>query len=78
MGIRNNNIDPNATGNDGSIHFNGHNNDWYMGNDMIRNMGTNNKSTPNSIGNDRFNHSNGSPNKIFRLIQVCNIMNHRI
>ena len=59
MGTRNNNMDPNATGNDGSIHFNGNNNDRYMS----RNMGTNNKSNPNAIGNDRFDHFNGSPNK---------------
>ena len=59
MGPRNsNNMDPNATGNDGSIHFNGHNNNQYMG----RNMGMNDKSNPNAIGNDGFEHLNANTN----------------
>ena len=54
----NNNMDPNATGNDGSIHFNGQNNNQYMG----RNMGMNDKSNPNAIGNDGFEHFNANTN----------------
>ena len=64
MGIRNNNIDPNATGNDGSIHFNGHNNNRYMGNVMSRNMETNDtlKLTVLTMNNNIMDRNTGTIN----------------
>ena len=63
MGSQNSNSrDQNATGNAGSIHFNGHNNNRYTGQNTGRNMGMNNTSNPNAFGNDGCEHFNANNN----------------